>query len=404
MHSVLHLGAGPLMRRTILRLKENGYRVFAVDRNPQAPALGVADGSAPVDVADAAGVAAYARQIGAEVLLPVNDLGVVTAARVSRELGLPGLAEDVAWRCVHKGQMRACWKAAGLPQPDFRAGPTLENFAEAARALGFPVLVKPAFGWGSRGVSLASSEGELPWSIDFARQALPAGSSDLVVESFVAGTEMTIEGLVQHGEAHVLAWSDKEAQEHTRFRVAMALNYPARFATWQLDLARDTVKRAVQALGLENGAFHCECMVNNDGVWLIELAARGGGGHIFGQIVEAVSGVCMPDALVKIILGKPVPLKEGPQQGACYRFFTPPAGFFERVEGIEEARQTRGVLDLGFSMLPGTRVTPVETDAARPGYAVTTGATREEAMANADRAIAALHFVMRPISSRRVPA
>src|SRR6266496_2449818 len=81
MHSVLHLGAGPLMRRTIVRLKEQGYRVFAVDRNPQSPAFAVADGSAPVDVADVAGVAEYARQIGAEVLLSVNDLGVMTAAR-----------------------------------------------------------------------------------------------------------------------------------------------------------------------------------------------------------------------------------------------------------------------------------------------------------------------------------
>ncbi len=392
------------MRRTIVRLKEQGYRVFAVDRNPQSPAFAVADGSAPVDVADVAGVAEYARQIGAEVLLSVNDRGVMTAARVSRELGLPGLAEDVAWRCVHKGKMRDYWKAAGLPQPDFRVCSTHENIAEAARALGFPVIVKPAFGWGSRGVSLASSEGELPWSIDFARQALPAGSGDFVVESFVAGTEMTIEGLVQHGKAHVLAWSDKEAQEHTRYRVAMALNFPARFATWQLNLARETVKGAVQALGLENGAFHCECMVNDRGVWLIELGARGGGGHIFGQIVEAVSGVCMPDALVKVILGKPVPLKEGPQKGACYRFFTPPAGFFERVEGIEEARKMRGVLDLGFSLLPGTRVVPVEADAARPGYAVTTGGTRQEAMANADRAISALRFVMRPITGQRFAA
>jgi biotin carboxylase len=174
----------------------------------------------------------------------------------------------------------------------------------------------------------------------------------------------------------------------------MALNYPAQFSKEQLQRAAEVVSGATRALGIENSAFHCECMVTGTGVFLVEMGARPGGGHIFGQIVEAASGICMPQALALLMLGDNPDIRPRYERGACYKFFAPPSGVFREAIGVDAARQLPGILDFGFQMNPGTVVSAIAGDADRPGYAVSSGATRGEAIENADRAIASVRYLM----------
>ena len=96
--TILQLGAGTWMKWTIRRLRGLGYRVFAADRNPDAPAFAEADGHAPVDIIDAAAIEAYARDIRADLVMVVNGAGVISGAHASERLGLPALPVDVAIR------------------------------------------------------------------------------------------------------------------------------------------------------------------------------------------------------------------------------------------------------------------------------------------------------------------
>jgi biotin carboxylase len=389
---ILQLGAGQLMIATTRILRDAGYETYAIDRDPNAPAFAAADGFAVVDIADADGVAEYARRIQADVILPVNDAGALPASLASQRLGLPGVPPDVALRCLNKGLMREAWRKAGLAQPRYLIVRGREEIAAAAAEIGYPMILKPTVNWGSRGVSFVENEAALPWAIDFA--ARNSRDAEFIVEECVSGIEMTVEGLVQDGRPQILAKSDKEAQPHARYRVAMALNYPAKFEDWQLRCADELVRSAALALGLVNGAIHCECMVNERGVRLVELGARGGGGHIFNTIVEAVSGVSMPVALAKILLREPVDIEPKRNWGACYKFFAPSPGVFQGVDGLDEARQRPGILDIGFHMALGTVVEPISNDAGRPGFVVSSDVTREGAMARADQAIASLRFRM----------
>jgi biotin carboxylase len=389
---VLHLGAGRLMCHSIRKLQEIGLRVLAADGAPDAPGFALVERHAVVNIRNTAAVAGLARTNGVDLILAVNEAGVLAAAEASHQLGLPNLAPDVALRCLHKGMMREAWQAAGLPQPLFRRVASAEDIAEAASSVNYPIILKPAMNWGSRGVSRVAQAADLPWAIDYA--AANCRDGEFIVEQCIPGTEMTIEGLVKRGQVQILAQSDKEPQEHPRYQVAMALNYPARFADWQLRRASEVVSNAAYALGVENGAFHCECMVNETDVFLIEMGGRPGGGHIFGQIVEASSGICMPQALVRLLLGEDPDIRPVYHRGACYKFFAPPAGVFQEALGVSEASRLPGILDFGFQMSAGTIVSPIAGDADRPGYAVATGDTREQAIENADRAIASVRFVM----------
>lgn len=390
--TILQLGAGPLMVHSIRKMQEIGLRVLAADANPAAPGLPLADASAALDIRDASAIERFAHSEHADAILAVNDAGVTAASEASWKLGLPNLPPEVALQCVHKGKMRLAWAAAGLPQPEFVICSDAAEAAAAAAKLEFPLVLKPAMNWGSRGVSLVATPADLPWAIEFA--AGSARGAELMVERCAPGIEMTVEGLVVEGHPQVLAASDKEPQPHPRYRVAMALNYPPFFPRPLLDRVYDIVGKAALALGIENGAFHCECMVDGERVALLEMGGRPGGGHIFGQIVEAVSGICMPQALARILLGERPDVRPAYQHGACYKFFNAPQGVFRAVYGLEEAKKMPGILDFGFFMKAGTVVGPVSGDADRPGYIVSRGATREEARENAERALRSLHFEM----------
>ncbi len=390
--TILQLGAGELMKHSIRAIHALGHRVYAVDRNPAAPAFEVADGSAAIDLVDTDGITAYAQEIGADAILAVNEAGLLTAAEASQRLGLRHISPETALRALDKGMMREAWDEAELSQPQFLVADRLEQIPDCAMILGFPLILKPTRNWGSRGISRADSPEDLEWSIEFAAQHQRSGS--FIAEQCVDGIEMTVEGLIQNGHVQILAKSDKEHQPHTRFRVAMGLNYPAKFPEAILQKTDELVVQAAQVLGLNNCAIHAEVMVKGEDIYLIEMGARPGGGHIFGQIVEAASGVSMPQALAQILLGEPTDITPKHQRGAVYRFFAPPKGIFQSATGIEEAKQIPGVLDFGFHMQPGTAVDSIAGDADRPGYCVTTGETREEAMHIADQAIATMRYEM----------
>jgi biotin carboxylase len=288
--------------------------------------------------------------------------------------------------------MREAWQKATLSQANFIIADSAKEIAAAAEKIGYPLIIKPTMNWGSRGTSAVFSPNDLQWSIDFAAQHQRSGK--FIIEEYIDGTEMTIEGLIQNGKVQILAKSDKILQDHARFRVDLILHYPAQMPKNILEQVDQLTIKAAQALGLDNCAIHAEVMVRNQEIYLIEMAARPGGGHIFGQIAEAASGVSMPQALTNILLGEDVDIRPQHQQGAIYRFFTPPEGVFISVEGLEKAQQIQGVLDIGFEMASGTLVEPFTSGADRPGYCVTTAETREEAIAISEKAIATLHYTM----------
>ena len=390
---ILQLGGGSLMLHSIRKIQSMGHKVFVTDFNPKAPGFSISDGYAAIDLKDIDGTLEYAKSIQADAVLAVNDAGVRTAAVVSEQLGLIGVPEEVAINATDKGKMREVWRTADVKQPNFRIISDPQELKSAVLDFGFPSILKPCFNWGSRGISKIYSEKDVDWAIQFAIEN--CRDNRFIIEEKVKGIEMTIEGLVQNGEVELLATSDKIAQAHEKFCVAMALNYPAFFSEKVYQKVENLVKKAIKALNISNGAIHAECMIDGEDVNIIELGVRPGGGHIFGVIVEAVSGVSMPQALVNILLGKKTDFKKKQNKGCCYRFFAPPEGIFRSVEGIDEVRSHPAVLDIGFSLKSGTLVGPIEGDADRPGFLVTSENTRNEAVNTGNQLLDTLTFNMK---------
>lgn len=389
---VLQLGGGVLMARSIQKIQQLGYEVFCVDMNANAPAFAFANGHAAVNISDVEGVGRYADEIGADVVLALNDAGVMPAVYANKKRGLKCYDPEQVKYFTDKGYMRQRWKEFGVAQPEFEICTNADEIEKAIHRIGYPCIVKPCMMWGSRGVSKVNHSGDIPFATQFAIEN--ARGARYIVEEFMSGTEVSIEGLFSNGEAFILAKADKELQQHDNYRVTIQINYEAALPAETLNEIDALVAKAGAAMGFESGALHAECMVTPQGVKMIEMAGRPGGGHIFGAIVESVSGVCMPQALTQILLGEKVDPRPKFHRGACYKFFNAPVGVFQSIEQLDTASAMPGIIDVGFTMSKGTVVRTMDHGANRPGYIVSEGSHREEAISRAQAAFESLKFNM----------
>jgi len=339
------------------------------------------------------GVGKYADEIGADVVLALNDAGVLPAVYANKKRGLKCYDPEQVKFFTDKGYMRERWKEFGVAQPQFEVCTSAEEISAAVHRIGFPCIVKPCMMWGSRGVSKVNNENDIAFATQFAMEN--ARGARYIVEEFMSGTEVSIEGLFKDGRAYILAKADKELQQHDNYRVTIQINYEAALPDSILQEIDELVSKAGRAMGFESGALHAECMVTPEGVKMIEMAGRPGGGHIFGAIVETVSGVSMPQALTQILLGEDIDPSARFHRGACYKFFNAPDGVFQHIENVLQASNMPGIIDLGFTMAEGTVVRTMDHGANRPGYIVSQGINRAEAMGCAEAAFAALKFNMR---------
>jgi biotin carboxylase len=392
MKKILQLGGGLLQMHSITQLKKSGYKVYVADVNPNCPCSNVGDVFICLDISNHLEVSDCVKTNEIDAIIAVNDAGVYPAAYASTVSGLKYISESSALKATNKGLMRDAWKLSGLSQPKFRVVASSNEIESAVAEIGFPCIIKPVLNWGSRGISSVFSKEDLDFAILFAEKH--HRNNNYIIEEFIQGIEMTVEGLCKDGVVTILSKSDKVHQQHERYKVAMQLNYPSGFDKEVLEKVDELVKNAARSLELTNCAIHCEVIIRNSDVYLIEMAARPGGGHIFGMIVEAQCGVPYPLALVKIFLSEEFDFSKRFQKGVSYRFFTPPKGIFKSVEGIERLKSEDGVLDIGFSMKPGTKVDFISGDADRPGYLVTQAINKAQAIKLADSVIDRIKFKM----------
>ena len=257
------------------------------------------------------------------------------------------------------------------------------------------MVLKPAdSGGGGRGVSVVRDETELEWAYAFARK--PARNGRVVVERFLEGVELTIEAISHRGDVHPLAISDK-IKPPLRTRVASALTYPAALSEQAVAEVRAVTRAAVSSLGLTDGPSHVEMVLTDDGPVLLELGARGGGGHIFSTIVEAVTGVPMVRESARVLVGDEPDLRIRHERGCVYELFAPHSGVIREIVGIEEARAMAGVLDVGATRKPGDVL-------GASSIACSGRGTRLSAAPTARRPCAAPRRSRRPSASSSIPS
>jgi biotin carboxylase len=287
----------------------------------------------------------------------------VIAALAAQQLGLPANDPEAVARTRDKAAMRAALGAAELHQPAFRVVGGDDDVVAAARAVGWPVVVKPVSLSASRGVIRADDPAAALAAAGRIRAILDEDGhpedEPILVEHYVAGTEAALEGLLRAGRLEVLALFDKPDPltgpyfEETIYVTPSRLPEPV-----QAEIAR-SVGEAAAAIGLTEGPVHAELRIDPDGrPWVLEVAARTIGG-LCARTLRFAAGVTLEELVLRHALGLPVdPRREQPAAGVMM-LPIPRAGRLVAVHGRDEAMAVPGVTELDVSIHPGGEVRPL---------------------------------------------
>jgi biotin carboxylase len=381
---LLVLGAGPAQLGLLEAAREAGVFTIAVDRDPGAPGMALADRRAILSAEDELGIGRLAEaERVAGVIAPGIDWPVGIAARVAAKRALPHPLEPATGAlAVSKLRQRERFDAEGVPQPWWRVVTEPEN------DLPVPCVVKAPDRQGQRGLSLVRDEGELSRAVGQALGAARNGQA--LVEELVVGPELTVNAFSVDGQFSPLTITDRITAEPPAFGVALAHVWPAdRGAAEAAELAR----WAVEALGIRNGPSYTQVRLGPDGPKVMEVAARLGGGHD-AELCAAALGVDLNGLALAAALGDPVaaPTPEPLVGGATTAFLVAPAGELLAQPAVDDAAASEGVLAVRVYRRPGFRFGELRTGADRAGAVLAVGESRAEAWERARAAAALIRF------------
>lgn len=291
-----------------------------------------------------------------------DGAAVSVAGAVARRLSLPANDAAAFAAADDKLAQRQALARAGVPQPDFtvvRAGDDADS--DQAVAL-LPGVVKPVDRTASQGVQRVDTPAQLRDGVDRVR-GLVGATAPVLVERFVPGMEVAIDGLLQRGRLQVLTTFDKpDTPTGPTFPETLLIS-PARLPDVVLGSVTDVVARAARAIGLAEGPIHAECKVDGDTVWFLELAARTIGG-LCSRSVQ-IAGMRVEELAIHHALRQslPPPPRRGWDHSAgatgVLMLPVPARGRLVAVRGIERARSISGVTDVVLSIGPGEPVVPL---------------------------------------------
>jgi biotin carboxylase len=402
--TVLFVGAGRHQRNAILRAKELGLRVLAVDRNEAALGLAEADVRFVVDFSDVEAVlAAVADEEFDGVLTVSADRAVPVVAAIAEARGLPGIGTGTAHLMTHKVAMRRRLAEDGVPQPRFAAIRILSERYRAAEEVGFPAVLKPADSGGQRGIFVVESVGEIEAHLHEALLASP--TREAILEEYVEGTEMNGIVIARGGEATTLTLSDRMRPPGVGFGVGWIHVYPPTIDPDQLAESEQIASRAVRALGLQTGIAFPQLIAADDGrVIVVEVAARIPGGQMSDLVRHAV-GVDLVEVQLRMALGEELPdalVSPAFRQPLAIRFLTAAPGPLTpgrvtRVGSLEKVLAFPGVVQADTYIVEGEVIRPVRLDGDRRGYVIAVANTNLEALDRAEAAARLIDVDVEPV-------
>jgi biotin carboxylase len=379
---LLFIGGGFEQESTIKWARERGVLNYVVDINENAVGFRYAEKRLVCDIRNREKILEFAEENSVDGVTSVClESTMHTVAFIVDTLGFPGLGKEETENVTNKYRMRILFEGAGLPVPRYRLidGELLdsENFPE----FDGPWVVKPIDNAGSRGVKYIKDRRDIKKAyidaMDYSRR------KEVLVEEFIPGNEISVEGYVIDGQLIVETLSDKNRTE-LPYLLDLDLTFPSKYPDNIQKEAINQVQMAVEALGVQIGPIHAELMVTEDGkVFIIEVAGRGPGSKVYTEIIPYVSGIYPGRLQVLSALNcmvKKIDKNEHLKGATLYFFTSQVRSRIKRIIGLNEAEKLPGVFECRMYVKEGDVVEKCINGEQRIGQIITMSETLEKAI------------------------
>lgn len=389
MKKLLVIGAGFLQDFVIQKAISMGYKTLAVDADPKAIGFYHAHQYSVVNIVDERACLEYAKaeQIDG-VVTAATDFGVLSAAFVAQEMGLPGLKYEVAQLIKNKYLVRKCLYEAHVDD----TGQAYEvekdtNIKLLAQKITYPVMVKPCDGSGSRGASMVDKAANLKNACTYAMNSSITHRAE--IETFIIGQEYGAESLVVDGKIHVLGimkkWMTKP-HYYAELGHAMPCGLPKAIE----EKAKACVENAISALGINFGSVNMDMIITPDGrVYIIDIGARMGGNMIGPCVIPYGTGVDYVGAMIQNAMGDSVDLSVKEHAAVATKLLAFDECVVKHLPDMKSIEKRYDV-EIYHHMTEGMHINEYHTNLDGCGYVVAKGLTAESAETRAKMALEAV--------------
>jgi biotin carboxylase len=316
-------------------------------------------------------------------ILAVDDSGTLIAAQSSAALGLAHNAPEAAEAARDKYRMRVLLAQAGVPSPAFRLCSTEDDPRELALQVEYPCVVKPLMLSASRGVIRADDRDEFVAAVARLKRVLVAadvtpGPKPFLVEGFIPGFEVALEGILDEGRLTVLALFDKPDPLDGPFFEETIYVTPSRLPDATQAAITACAADAARALGLRMGPIHAELRVNDAGAWIVEVAGRSIGG-MCSKTLRFETDVSLEELILRQAFGLDVAsLRREQRAGGVMMIPIPGAGLLKGVVGMEEAEAIPGIEEVQITAKLNYPILPLPEGDSYLGFIFARGETPED--------------------------
>jgi predicted ATP-grasp superfamily ATP-dependent carboligase len=397
-------------------------------------------------------VVQFAQEHPIAAVVPVDDQVTVCAAAICQALGLRHNSVESANAARNKHRMRELLGHAGVPQPRYKLCSLDDDPVHIGDRVEYPCVLKPLTLSGSRGVIRANTDLEFVRAVvrldhilrsEFSElhssagprsrrepslrngaettvessrtressdrslttsattlirvPVLPAIARQFLVEDFVAGPEVALEGLLTGGELRVLALFDKPDLLDGPFFEETIYVTPTRLPVSVQDEIARCAARACRAIGLTEGPVHAELRINAGGPWIIEINPRSIGG-LCSRVLRFGTGLSLEELIIHHALDVNYdPPKRENQPAGVMMIPTPRAGVLTEVRGLDQAKIINGIEQVSISAHLGQELVPLPEGALYLGFIFARAASPAAVEAALRQSHARLDFLIRPL-------
>ncbi|MCP5152331.1 MAG: ATP-grasp domain-containing protein [Ectothiorhodospiraceae bacterium] len=336
-----------------------------------------------------------------DAVVATDDRTVEIAAEIGARFGLEHNPPDAARATRRKDLARARLREAGVRVPWSAILSLDAPLEDQTRRLIYPCVVKPLAMSASRGVIRADDPAALLTACRRVERII-AGEREheerrrVLVEGFVPGPEVALEGMLERGGLRVLAVFDKPDPLDGPFFEETYYVTPSRLPAACIEAVVEETARACRALGLRTGPVHAELRVGAGGPWVIEVAARTIGGDC-ARLLRFGTGHSLEALVLAQAVGLPLETSSEHGGAGVLMIPTPAAGTLRRVEGVLDASRIPGIEEVSITVREGYELVPLPEGASYLGFVFARAASAADAEAALRAAHAAMRVVVAPL-------
>lgn len=373
------VGAGYGQIPAIKAGKELNIHVIAVDKNPNAAGMALADEAFVIDILDKEGILSLAKEKKISGIITLqSDHGVPAVGYVNDSMGLKGVSYETAINCSIKTKCRLKLKEKNCAQPQFTFVQNVEEAKKAVDLIGLPCIIKSPDSSASRGVTKVSSTEEIEKALEEAFYY--SNLNEVIVEEYIEGIEFGAQTFSVDGKCELVLLHNDTISDPP-YMIPVGHSFPFKdLSPEESAIAKTKIAEAVEAIGITDGPANIDLILDSKTkeVKVIEIGARIGA-TCLPELVKYHTGIDWVRETILNSIGEKIDITPKHSKAVAASIITSPKDGVYSGFLFNDAYSEKELLEFEVTVKPGDKVNVLRKGTDRIGKILSYGDSVESA-------------------------